>query len=174
MARKSAYELQREAADLRAEADRIEAEELKAERLAEAATIPTCPECGGRVFEVPAYTTADASISFEEATSSSDGEWDGDNVTEGEHTDDYCNATCSDCGADVRAMLEGHGWTFYDAPRPRGEHDDATCTRREPLDLIHAALDGRHWTADTLDSIAAILRAAGYVVRSPEEADSAV
>jgi len=43
--------------------------------------------------------------------------------------------------------------------------------RQAPLlDRIAAMLDGQVWTPDTLDQIAAILRAAGYQIREPEEA----
>lgn len=34
---------------------------------------------------------------------------------------------------------------------------------------IQAAMDGQEWSADTLEFIAAQLRAAGYAVRDPED-----
>ena len=44
--------------------------------------------------------------------------------------------------------------------------DDFT---RDALDAIHAELDGKEWSSDTLDNIAAILRDAGYSIASPDE-----
>src|SRR3954471_16383991 len=101
--------------ELRAEADRIEAAARKAERLEDADKIPTCPECGGRIFQVYTWTTVGQSISYEE--DDEDGDWC-DDYESGDHTDVNASAECGECGADVEEMLEQHGWTFYDAPRP--------------------------------------------------------
>lgn len=91
------------AAELRAEADRIEAEELKAERLATADNIPTCPHCGGRAFEVSTYTIVSQSINYED--DEDDGSWD-DDYESGDHTDINSSASCNGCGADARPVLE--------------------------------------------------------------------
>ena len=111
-------------AALRAEADRIEAEDLKAERLKDAARIPTCPACGGRSFNISAWTTVSQSIEFpedpDEDTTAEDCEW-GDDYESGDHTDENASATCNGCGADAQEVLEAHGWTFYDDPKPRTE-----------------------------------------------------
>ena len=106
--------------ELREEADRIEAEALKAERLADAARIPTCPDCGGRSFSISTWTTVSQSIEFEEnpdEDTTADGDW-GDDYESGDHTDVNESATCNGCGADVQEVLEAHGWTFYDDPKP--------------------------------------------------------
>jgi len=108
-------------AELRAEADRIEAEEQKTTRLADAERIPTCPHCGGRRFKVYAWTLVSQSIQFEEdpdeTTTADDGDWD-DDYEGGDHTDTNDSATCTECGADAQEVLEAHGWTFYDDPKP--------------------------------------------------------
>ena len=39
----------------------------------------------------------------------------------------------------------------------------------ECADAIHKLMDGTEWSADTLDAIAAELRAAGYVIRDPAD-----
>ena len=44
--------------------------------------------------------------------------------------------------------------------------------RAGALAEIARALDGQEWSPDTLDTIAAILRRAGYVVRDPEDVDA--
>lgn len=105
--------------ELRAEADRIEAEELLAERLKTADKIPTCPNCGGRVFNIDAYTIVSQSISFEGADDEGDpdGDWR-DDYQSGDHTDVSVAARCTWCEADVRPVLERHGWTFYADPTP--------------------------------------------------------
>ena len=41
-------------------------------------------------------------------------------------------------------------------------------TAKAALNLIATQLDGREWSADDLDVIAAILRSAGYQVREPQ------
>ncbi|HEY7194246.1 MAG TPA: hypothetical protein VH439_10940 [Gemmatimonadales bacterium] len=104
------------AQDLRDEADRIEAAEFKAERLADANTIPTCPNCGGRVFNIAAWTIVSQSISFEDDTD--DGDWC-DDYQSGDHTDESSSAECRACGADVEEVLERFGWSFYDGPTRR-------------------------------------------------------
>jgi DNA-directed RNA polymerase subunit RPC12/RpoP len=115
-------------AELRAEADRIERETRKAERLADADTIPTCPECGSRVFKIDSWTVVGQSISFEQ--DEKDGDWC-DDYQSGDHTDENANAECAECGADVEDVLERHGWTFYDAPQPTTNVPATT-----PLDAI--------------------------------------
>ena len=50
----------------------------------------------------------------------------------------------------------------------------STCTERpheliRALEAIHKILDGRHWSPDTLEEIAEVLRGAGYEIRSPED-----
>lgn len=39
----------------------------------------------------------------------------------------------------------------------------------EALDRIHKLLDGREWSADTLDAIADVVRSTGRVIREPQE-----
>lgn len=114
--------------ELRREADRIEAEELKAERLKSAGKIPTCPECGGRSFEVATWTIVSQSICYDEDDDEDACEWD-DDYESGDHTDLNHSATCNDCGADARAMLESHGWKFYADPAPA---DPLSVTDPEP------------------------------------------
>ena len=41
---------------------------------------------------------------------------------------------------------------------------------RHYLDEIASVMDGKEWSADTLDAIAEILRAAGFSIRDSEEA----
>jgi hypothetical protein len=112
------------AAELRAEADRIEAEELKATRLADAARIPTCPNCGGRSFSISAWTLVSQSIMFPEDpdddTTADDCDW-AEDYESGDHTDTNESATCTGCGTDVQDVLEAHGWIFYDDPKPTTE-----------------------------------------------------
>ncbi len=99
--------------ELRREAD-IEAAQLKAERMKTADKIPTCPECGGRSFKIGAWTVVTQSIDFAE---DEDGEWS-DDYESGDHGETNESAECNECGANVRAMLEAHGWTFYAEPAP--------------------------------------------------------
>jgi hypothetical protein len=113
--------------ELRAEADRIEREAHKAERLEDADKIPTCPECGGRIFKIESWTVVGQSISYEEDEDG--GDWC-DDYDSGDHTDESCGATCDECGADVEEMLGQHGWTFYDAPQPRDKPDAITIGTR--------------------------------------------
>ncbi len=40
------------------------------------------------------------------------------------------------------------------------------------MDQIFAVIDGKEWDSDTLEEIAAIVSFAGYVIRSPEEAEN--
>lgn len=40
---------------------------------------------------------------------------------------------------------------------------------RAALNSIHAELDGKEWSSDTLDNVAAILRDAGYSIAGPDE-----
>lgn len=116
------------AEQLRKEADAIEAAELKAERLKTADTIPTCPDCGGRIFEIGAWTIATQSISFED--DESDGEW-GEDYSGGDHSDQSNYATCSGCGENVELMLERFGWKFYGSPV---EAPATPVTVRDPTD----------------------------------------
>jgi hypothetical protein len=112
------------AAQLREEADRLEAEETKRDRMADAHRIPTCPECGGRSFRIDAYTIVSQSALFvedpDENTKASDFDWD-DDYESGDHTDQNQEATCNGCGANADEVLEAFGWTFYDEPQPRAK-----------------------------------------------------
>lgn len=36
------------------------------------------------------------------------------------------------------------------------------------LDAIHETLDGKEWSADTLDDISSLIRQAGYTIREPQ------
>ena len=45
----------------------------------------------------------------------------------------------------------------------------ATMNNADALDAIVALLDGTEWGVETVETIAAIVRAAGYVVRDPSE-----
>lgn len=113
------------AADLRAEALRIEAEALKAERLKDAAKIPTCPTCGGRSFRIDTWTTVSQTAAFPEGPYEEDDDQTADDWAEdyewedyqsGDHTEMNESAWCNGCGGDVQEVLEGFGWTFYDDP----------------------------------------------------------
>jgi xanthine dehydrogenase iron-sulfur cluster and FAD-binding subunit A len=44
-----------------------------------------------------------------------------------------------------------------------------TCSDREALDRIAAALDGREWDADTLDAVAEAVRSTGRPVRDVDD-----
>lgn len=100
--------------ELRAEADRIERETRKAEHLKDADTIPTCPECGGRIFKIGAWTVVTQSIEFSD---DAEGDWC-DDYGSGDHTEMNTDAECVECGTDAYELLERHGWTFYDDPKP--------------------------------------------------------
>lgn len=41
----------------------------------------------------------------------------------------------------------------------------------DALDAIHAVMDGKEWDSETLEQIAAILTAAGYVIREPDDTE---
>lgn len=112
--------------ELRAEADRIERETRKAERMKNADTIPTCPTCGGRIFRIDTWTIVTQSITFE---NDADGEWC-DDYQSGDHTDENATAECAECGEDVEEILEQHGWTFYDNPQPITNPDAITVGTR--------------------------------------------
>jgi hypothetical protein len=107
-------------AALRAEADRIEAEALKAERLADAARIPTCPTCGGREFKIGTWSIVSQTALFptDPDTDEITERW-GDDYESGDHTELNATAECNACGEDVEEILEAHGWRFYDEPEPR-------------------------------------------------------
>jgi hypothetical protein len=140
--------------ELRAEADRIEAANLKAERMADAGRIPTCPNCGGRQFNVSTWTTVSQSILFEEDpdedTTDEDCEW-GDDYESGDHTDINESAVCGSCGTDVQDVLEAHGWTFYDDPKAQ---TDTPAVSADP---------DENWTNDAIQfaRLLAELRAIG-------------
>jgi hypothetical protein len=74
-------------------------------------TIPTCLECGSRIFGIDAYGIATADISFEE--DEEDGEW-GQCDERGDHGNENCGAICSECDTDMEPVLVKHGWTFYE------------------------------------------------------------
>lgn len=45
-------------------------------------------------------------------------------------------------------------------------------TPAEALQLIHAHLDATQWSGDTLETIAAIVTAAGFKIRAPDTEES--
>lgn len=98
--------------ELRAEAQRLDEAAHLAERLATADTIPACPDCGGRDFNIGAWTIVTQSISFEEADDANDGEW-GDDYESGDHTETSFDATCNHCERDCEDVLRRFGWMFY-------------------------------------------------------------
>jgi hypothetical protein len=111
------HEARQRAADLKAEAERLEKAERLTERMATADKVPTCPTCGGRSFHISTWTIVSQSIEFgDDADSDKDDcEW-GDDYASGDHTDLNQEATCNECGMDVQDVLEKFGWIFYDDP----------------------------------------------------------
>jgi hypothetical protein len=114
---KTTEALRAKAALLEAEAAQLEAEAHLAERMEDADTIPTCPECGGREFEISAHgTVTERTISFEDDPA---GDWLDDGADRPDHGEYTVLAECVNCSADegvIRKMLEGHGWAFYGDP----------------------------------------------------------
>lgn len=135
------------AAELRRQAEELEKQEHLAERLKDADTIPTCPHCGSRVFTVGSWTTVAQSISYED--DEDDGDW-GDDYQSGDHTDESAYATCAECHADAQEVLEKHGWTFYDDPKPEGS------TTISAIDAKHLRSAATRLTEGALSAEAAL------------------
>lgn len=103
---------------LRKQAEEIEHAEYMAERMATADTIPTCPKCGSRVFNIYAYGEAEAEYEYDD---DGNGDWLPDTVGTGDHGDTSSAAICAECYADAEELLGRFGWTFYET-HPKGEH----------------------------------------------------
>lgn len=53
-----------------------------------------------------------------------------------------------------------------------GEVTKVTREAGAPLEVIHALMDGKHWSADTLQDIAEVLTSAGLRIREPNEGEA--
>lgn len=67
------------------------------------------------------------------------------------------------------ATMKSLGWIApEDTGMRRTKVYEKLVEATEPLRDIHVLMDGEEWSPDTLNEIAAILRAAGFTVRGPE------
>ena len=116
-----------------------------------------CPKCGSEAVELcfPVWVVANDIDNRER--------WELD--AEAEPEDDSDKGWCPHCGTHVLVRKKAKEAAAMATPALGLEEST------QALVAIHALMDGKEWSADTLQDIAGVLTRAGFRIHEPEEDD---